>query len=170
MAILNPDHFFDQARRLVRPLSAGAPRQVDLRRAISGAYYGVFHFALTALADEFVGKTKRASSRYALVYRSVDHRIFRDLCSEAKKPTPAARYAPYLPKHGFGPHIQAFAAAAKDLQEWRHAADYDPQSNFTTYEARLAIASAESAVMRFRRETQERRRLFLTLFICPPRP
>lgn len=170
MAIPNPDHLFDQARGLASASSAGAPRQVDLRRAISSAYYGIFHFALTALADEFVGKTKRTSSRYTLVYRSVDHRTFKDVCSEAKKPTPAARYASYVPKNGFGPNIQLFSAAAVDLQERRHAADYDPLSRFSADEARLAIASAESAVMRFRRETQERRKLFLTLLICPPRP
>jgi uncharacterized protein (UPF0332 family) len=169
MATLNPEHLFEQATELVAPPGAGAPRQVDLRRAISAAYYGVFHFALTALADEFVGKTQRTSSRYTLVYRSVDHRALKDLCNEAKKPTLPARYLAYLPEGGFGPNIQAFAAAVADLQEKRHAADYNPQPRFTINEARIAIRLAKSAVRRFQRAKQERRKAFLTLLICPPR-
>jgi hypothetical protein len=108
VATLNPDHLFEQADKLVVPSPAGPPRQVDLRRAISAAYYGVFHFCLTAAADEFVGVTQRATSRYALVYRSIDHKTFRDLCLEAKKPTPPAKFAPYVPTGGFGPNIQSF--------------------------------------------------------------
>ena len=52
VAVLNPDHFFEQADTLMAP-PAGAPRQVDLRRAISNAYYGVFHAILAAAADEY---------------------------------------------------------------------------------------------------------------------
>jgi hypothetical protein len=42
MAILNPEHLLQQAERLIQPPPAGPPRQVDLRRAISGAYYDAF--------------------------------------------------------------------------------------------------------------------------------
>jgi hypothetical protein len=41
--------------------------QADLRRAISTAYYGLFHFALTEAADLVVGKDDRSSARYSLV-------------------------------------------------------------------------------------------------------
>jgi hypothetical protein len=51
VTILNPDHLFDQADRLIVS-TAGPPRQVDLRRAISAAYYGVFHIVATAVADQ----------------------------------------------------------------------------------------------------------------------
>ena len=71
MAVLNSDHLLDQAERLTTPLGLGAPRQADLRRAISAAYYGVFHAVATEAADEFVGRTQRDSARYALVYRSI---------------------------------------------------------------------------------------------------
>ena len=67
MATLNPDHLFEQADKLVVPPRAGPPRQVDLRRAISAAYYGIYHFCLTAAADEFVGVIHRATSRYAAI-------------------------------------------------------------------------------------------------------
>lgn len=70
MAILNPDHLFGHAEKLVVPPPAGPSRQVDLRRAISSAYYGLFHFVPTSVADEFVGTSLRATGRYVLVYRA----------------------------------------------------------------------------------------------------
>src|ERR1700751_1842071 len=87
VAILNPDHLFEQADKLISPPPAGPPRQVDIRRAISAAYYGVFHAVLAAAADQFVGVTKRSTSQYGLVYRSVDHLWLKKLCEEVKKPT-----------------------------------------------------------------------------------
>ena len=169
MATLSPDHLFEQADKLAVPPRAGPPRQVDLRRAISAAYYGLFHFCLTAAADEFVGVTQRATSRYALVYRSIDHKTLRDLCLEAKKPTPAAKFAPYFPTGGFGLNIQTFSTAAIELQEKRHLADYSPQPRFRTSDAKLAIGTARSAVRRFQAASAEHRKAFLTLLICPPR-
>jgi hypothetical protein len=50
VTILNPDHLLEQADKLISPPAAGPPRQVDLRRAISSAYYGLFHSCLTAAA------------------------------------------------------------------------------------------------------------------------
>jgi len=64
------------------------------------------------VADEFVGVTQQATSRYALVYRSIDHRILRDICTEAKKQTSSTKYAAYLPAKGFGKYIQEFATIA----------------------------------------------------------
>ena len=169
MAVLKPDDLLDQAEKLVVPPPAGPPLQVDVRRAISSAYYGLFHFILTSVADEFVGVSQRTTSRYALVYRSIAHRTLREICAEAKRQAPSARCAAYLPPNGLGPFIQAFAAAVIDLQEKRHTADYNPQPRFKTVDAKLAIGAARSAIGRFKRANQENRKAFLTLLLCPPR-
>ena len=169
MAILNADHLFEQADKLISPSPAGRPRQVDLRRAISSAYYGVFHSCLAAAADEFVGAAQRATSRYVLVYRSIDHKALRDICDEAKKQTPSGKYVPYFPGGGFDPNIQAFSTATIELQQKRHGADYNPQPLFRTSDALLAVSTARSAVQRFRAANDEHRRMFLTLLVCPPR-
>jgi hypothetical protein len=169
MAILNPDHLFDQARRLVTLSPAGPPRQVDLRRAISSAYYGLFHFTLASLADLFVGKAYQATSRYALVYRAIDHRSLRILCVEAQKRSPSRGYGPYIPATGFGAEIALFAGAVIDLQEKRHQADYNPQPRFRTRDAVLAIAAARSAVRSFKQAGEHQQKAFLTLLLCPPR-
>jgi hypothetical protein len=169
MTILRPDHLLEQALRLINPPSSGPPRQADIRRAISSAYYAVFHLTMTALADEFIGRSQRSSPRYALMYRSIDHRALKELCIEVSRPSPARRYAPYIPENGFGADIEAFASAATELLQKRHAADYDPVPRFVKPEALLAIDTARNAVLRFTQATPARRKAFLTFLLCPPR-
>ncbi len=169
MAVLSSDHLLDQAAKLVVPPPAGPPRQVDVRRAISAAYYAVFHHVLTAGADAFVGVTKRGSPHYALLYRSVDHRSLRELCSEVRKQKPNRKYQQYAPADGFGADIKAFSTALIDLQEQRHAADYDPSILVRTYDAKLAIATAQNAIKRFYHADIDQQKSFLTLLLFPPR-
>jgi len=69
MTIPNVEHLLDQANRLIAPAGRGAARQVDLRRAISNAYYAVFHGLLAAAADEFIGRARRHSADYDPVIR-----------------------------------------------------------------------------------------------------
>jgi uncharacterized protein (UPF0332 family) len=168
VAILNPDHLFDQADRLIAS-QAGRPRQADIRRAISSAYYGLFHGIITAAADLFVGVTNRDESRYGLVYRSVGHDRLRDLCKEAKKQTPADRLKPYVPKNGFGADIGAFAQALLELQEKRHDADYNVMIRMNRSDATLSIRTARAALARFANADETRRIAFLSLLLFQPR-
>ena len=167
MTLPSPEHFFEQAERLAA--STEIPRQVDLRRAISSAYYGVFHAMLGAAADQFVGVTKRPTSHYALIYRSVDHGTLRNLCSEAQNQRLSPRIARHTPLNGFGPDIQAFAAAVLELQEKRLAADYDPLVRIRASDVFAAIGCAREALRRFRKASGPRRTAFLALLLFRPR-
>lgn len=169
MAILNPDHLFEQAERLIVPPPAGPPRQVDVRRAISAAYYGLFHAMLIAAADQVVGVTKRSTNRYALVYRSIDHGTLRKLCETAKAAKLPPKYARNAPTNGLGSNMAAFAAAFLELQEKRHTADYDPGVRVKSLDAKLAISSARAALSRFREAKDAEREAFLSLLLFPPR-
>lgn len=169
MAVLNSDHLLEQAERLVQPPAAGPPRQVDVRRAISAAYYAVFHHLLTAVGDAYVGRTKRNTSEYALIYRSVDHGALRQLCREATKPNMPEKYRRHLPRNGLGPNIQAFASAFIELQDRRHRADYDPFGRLKTSDVKAAIAAAYTAIARFDRASAARRKSFLALLLFSPR-
>jgi len=168
LAILNPDHLFEQAEKLITS-QVGRPRQVDIRRAISAAYYAIFHAIITAAADQFAGATNRDRSQYGLIYRSVSHMWLRDLCREVRKPRLSNKFKPYAPATGFDADIAAFAAAAVDLQEKRHSADYDVMVRMNSSDAALAIATARAALKRFRRATQPQRLAFLSLLLFPPR-
>jgi hypothetical protein len=169
MPVLNPDHLLEQADRLMAPPGGGAPRQADLRRAISNAYYSVFHAILTDAADEFAGKTKRHTPRYELVYRSVDHRSLRRLCEDIAKTALPARYAKYEPPGGFGTDLIALSIAVVDLQEKRHLADYDPLFRVSASDAILAVATGRAALLRLRNVSRTRRKAFLSLLAFSPR-
>ena len=155
MAIINPEHLFEQADGLIAA-EAGRPRKVDIRRATSAAYYGLFHGIITA-ADQYVGVTNRQTSRYGLVYRSVGHDWLRVLCKEVQKPTVSDRFKPHVPTNGFEPDIIAFATAVRELQQKQHAAEYDVMVRMNKSDACLAIGAARAALRRFNTASQSGR-------------
>ena len=169
MPVPNPEHLLQQADRLTIGAGAGAPRQVDLRRAISAAYYAVFHAVLAAAADEFVGATRRSTKQYALVYRSIDHRRLREICTEAQKPNLPAKFAEYAPSRGLGNNIRAFSVAFLDLQKKRHAADYDPLTRFKGSDAIVAATTPRTALRRPPKANSTNRKAFLSLLLFQPR-
>jgi hypothetical protein len=169
MPVLNPDHLLDQADRLIAPPAIGAPRQADLRRAISTAYYALFHAVVTAAADDFAGRTKQQTPRYALVYRSINHKSLRALCEDVVKSTLPAKYTTHKPPGGFGPDLIAVATALNDLQEKRHLADYDPLYRVGRSDAVLAVDTARSALERLSRASATKRKAFLSLVVFTPR-
>ena len=169
MAVLNPHHLLEQARALVRLYPGRKPRQVELRRAISAAYYAVFHRISNAVADEFIGGKFRNDPRHASFYRSVDHKQAKTRCEEVTNQNPASKYARYSHCRPLAQDIKTFANAFPLLQSKRHEADYDPSITLTTIEAVSVIDHAERAIAAFDAAPAEDRKLFLTYLIFPPR-
>ncbi len=169
MSILNPEDLLAQAARLIEPPTAGPPRQVDVRRAISAAYYAVFHAILIAAADEIVGRVHRGTPSYVLVYRSLDHKGFRTICAIAQRRDLPPRYRPFVPGSGFGEDVRAFAGATIALQERRHTADYDPTDQFRTAHAKLAIEIARTALRHWEAAPKPERHALLMLSLFQPR-
>lgn len=169
MSVPDPDHLLDQADRLIASTGGGTARQVDVRRAISNAYYALFHAVMTEATDDLVGRTHRQTPRYMLVYRGVDHRTLRRLCEDIVKQNLPGRYSRFAPEGGFGPDLQFFAKTLVDLQDSRHLADYDPLSRATRSNAARMVQRARDALQRFRHVSRVPRRAFLTLVIFPPR-
>lgn len=148
----DPDDLLRQSDVLV---GAVAPTQADLRRAISTACYGVFHFCLTASADMVCGMTSRTAPGYSLVYRSIDHARLRNLCDQLRRTNPQG--VAIVPAAGFG-LIADFARVTVNLYEQRIRADYEPSLNFTANEAKVAISEARQAIAWFRSCDEEQRR------------
>jgi uncharacterized protein (UPF0332 family) len=159
----------EQADKLAASSAAGQPRDADLRRAISTAYYAIFHAILTAAADLFVGDTKPATSLYSLAYRSVDHQRLRNVCKEVSKQTPGDRYKPYVPAGGFGQHITVLAEAAVLLQAKRHEADYNPLFVAKRTDVDILLKQARKALDDLQSATEEQRNVFLGLLLFEPR-
>jgi uncharacterized protein (UPF0332 family) len=158
---LDPKELLDQARRL-----AAQQSQADLRRAISAAYYGLFHFFLSAAADMIVGADKRDTPYYSLVYRSVDHKQLRAVSNLLSRSKPDD--LPIAPVGGFG-SIADVARVAGNLLELRHKADYDPGYTCDTSEASVAISEAQQAIDQFKASTTDQRQAFLMLLLFKSR-
>jgi hypothetical protein len=150
---MNPDHLLDQALSLAMASPAGAPRQADLRRAISTAYYALFHFALTAATDLALGKSARRKTPdlYVRAYRTVEH-------AELRKRSTEIRNA------GAGRGITVFADTIVGLQEARHRADYDPLFRIKRSEAIARVFTAVVAIAGFNSASEaEKKSCLVTL-------
>lgn len=173
MAILTSEHLFDQAGELLTLFPGRKPRQTEIRRAISAAYYGLYHFVLKQAADEFVGARYGTQSPpapvYVLAYRSASHTWLHSLCADVAKLNVPDRLKVYLNGGSFGSDLRKFASGLADLQEKRHTADYDPSTSLNRTQALSAIASARSAIGLFQAVPLAERRLFLALLLFPPR-
>jgi len=135
------------------------PKQASLRRAVSTAYYAVFHL----LISEAVSNWSRVNLRAALG-RAFDHGAMK----AASKRIQEARQFPFV---GEDPvTVAALKPVAKtfsQLQEKRHTADYDNTTFWTRTEALIHIKSAEQAFKTWKsiREAQIAQEYLVSLIV-----
>ena len=106
------------------------------RRAVSTAYYAVFHALAKSCASILLPSVDRQSDAYQRVYRALDH-----------GPLKAAFAAGAGPLKDRGP-LQKIGEMVVQLQSERHRADYMPPSKafFSPNEAEELIGPARKAV------------------------
>jgi uncharacterized protein (UPF0332 family) len=132
------------ARRLAAP-SRSRPRQADLKRAISTAYYALFHAIARSNADRFVGVgTNRADRPWNQTYRALDHNAAFKACGNLAGPH-------------FSPGLIQLGVAFRTLQEQRHKADYDPHHRVSLQDALASIATAEAGLSALKAATNKER-------------
>ena len=132
---MQPRDLIVSARRTIGK-GRGKPRQADLKRALSSAYYAIFHSLCWNCADCFIGKTHqfRNQSAWQQAYRAIEHGHAKSQCKNKS----------IMEK--FPETIQNFADTFLILQEKRHMADYDPMSKFTRHEVLTTIEVAEKMI------------------------
>lgn len=125
------------------------PRQVDLRRAVSTAYYALFHAIAKSPADCLVGTSQanRPNRAWAQAYRSLDHGYAKTACEAARN-------------MAFPQDIKDCADVFVELQKARHDADYDPLHRLTRADALEAVEKARQAIAALRRARLNDRRAF----------
>lgn len=110
-------------------------RHVALRRAVSSAYYGLFHSVLAMFADMVAGKGNARGPEYAAIYRFPDHALVLRKLLENEDP-----------------EIKNIASVLKGLQEHRLKADYDPRPFLMErYAVQDLIIEAKEAAIRVTR-------------------
>ena len=147
----DPAALLAAARLLADPNATGAawPDDARLRRAVSTAYYAVFHTVLRAAADRFMGPHEQASPGYAILYRGFQHGEMREACKMLRRSTLPPKYSRALRRATVSQALRDFAGAFAELQDERHRADYDPVASFLPSEVATILLSAENAIDSF---------------------
>lgn len=143
---MNWEALIASSRALVTPIPpASQPTEEALRRAISTAYYAMFHALATSNADCIVGSLHDPTSRHAWdrVYRGLEHGI--------------ARIQLQQDQHLFSPDTRRFGDTFGRLQEVRQRADYDHAQTFDVVLANTWIDRAEEAIRGFMQASIEER-------------
>jgi hypothetical protein len=150
------DDLLDIAADLARREQAGRRRQASLRRAISTAYYGLFHALAYLCANELVGWTKQWEV-FTPIYRTLAQGRAKDA------------FKRMTGQHG--PHIGIIGQTFILLQDRRHTADYDPSPfPFGRSETLDLIEQARQAIARILMLTDYERLLVATQLIARTRP
>jgi len=117
--------------------SPGEPAQVDLRRAVSAAYYAVFHLLTTEASQNW----KHEKQRYRFA-RMFDHGRMKTCSSKVS----SRQFPPDAASISVAAQLKIVAGSFVTLQQRRHAADYDNSKVWSRTEAWEAIDEAEEAM------------------------
>ncbi|MBX3469761.1 MAG: hypothetical protein KF878_23045 [Planctomycetes bacterium] len=132
----------EQARHLARR-ERGRPRQASLRRAVSTAYYALFHLLAHEVSRQLL-RGQRGAGLRPLLGRALAHS---DMKAASRSfaggtlPAVVQDFAASQPS----PELRRVAKAFVLLQEQRHAADYDLRRRFGRREALTIVSEAEAA-------------------------
>ena len=141
----------------------GRPRQAELRRAVSAAYYAMFHALARCCADTLVGTSPARRNRQAWrrTYRALEHGFAKNQCANQSA------------LHVFPPQIQRFGELFVIMQQLRHAADYDPdpdpETDFDRSHILQLIAETSRAITSFQSADVIDRRAFATFVLMRTR-
>ena len=143
------EHLIDLARLLAGQGAMrvrGRPRQAMLKKAISAAYYAMFHALCYSNANTLMGSSTRPARRpgWTRTYRAVDHG--------------AAKERLLRQRSVASPSVRNFGLVFSALQENRHLADYDPNARFSRADAISLINRAEDAIHTFLSANEPERR------------
>ena len=126
----------------------GRPSDAALRRAVSTAYYAMFH-TLARNCASLLGGNRDTRQAWRQLYRALDHGAARNRCTS--RPDVLER---------FPQGIQGFATQFAQMQERRHRADYDPFEQLSRGVAVQYIQQARAAIMDFNNSPRPDRRAF----------
>ena len=152
---MKPRDLIETARGLTE-LSPRRPTQANLRRAVSTAYYAVFHCLTGAIADMLMGKARNEA--WHQVYRALEHASARNACRNKG----VVRRFPL--------EIQGFADRFVILQEARNRADYALDGRYYKLDVLALIDFAETAIALLDEADARHRRGFAAHVLFKRRP
>lgn len=146
---MEPKDFIAISEELI-PKGQGAPNRSHLRRAVSAAYYALFHCLARTCADTLIGGSNavRKTDAWILTYRALNHGSAKQRCRDEKS------------LQQFPSGIQAFAETFAQMQERRHRADYAPDKILRKSDVIRGIQEVKDAISIFEHASSTNRRAF----------
>ncbi|HZU99195.1 MAG TPA: hypothetical protein VFF73_20985 [Planctomycetota bacterium] len=139
------EDLLEQARHLATRDKKGKPKQANLRRAVSSAYYAMFHL-LVAEATKHLLRNTMAKYRSRLA-RAFTHKAMKVASKWFTEGGTIKGLGPVT----VPPDLKAVAQAVLDLQQARHEADYNLHEPLTRTEALEFVEKAEQAQKAWKR-------------------
>lgn len=157
---MHDDHL-QQASELARIDATGRPKQANLRRAISAAYYALFHYLVDQSCRNSIGTRHIQAPCRQVVGRAFEHKSIKDACRSFAGGTLKASVSKGLPPSFAIPQpIRDVATTFCELQDKRHEADYDMTERFQRSDVLGLVDQAERAIDRFRQLPNSNERKF----------
>jgi uncharacterized protein (UPF0332 family) len=140
----------DQAIRLAK-LDAMKPKQANLRRAISSAYYAMFHLLVDEACRVQIGAQHNQTPFRQVLGRAFAHGVMKEACKSFGGGTLKKGVTRGLPAAFTIPaEIKDLASNFVELQDERHLADYDLTERFNRSEVLALIIQTERRMEDFR--------------------
>ena len=144
------DDFIALAKELAGGSGQDSLGQARLRRAVSAAYYALFHCLANCCADLLVGRPEsdRSEPAWNQAYRALQHGTAKARCNNRGL------------IQRFPLEIREFADQFVRLQGKREVADYDPSLILVQSEVIADLERAEQCIAQFNRAPDKDRRAF----------
>jgi hypothetical protein len=136
----------------------GRSKRASLKRAVSTAYYALFHQLADLCGRELIGRPSNATwVNYRLIYRTLDHGNARKILDP--KRTGVSQDS----------DIRLIGLAFSNLQRERHIADYDPESTLSRSDTVELIEQAKRAIAALRTLSAAKRKTLAAQLIAKSR-
>ena len=136
-----------EAARDMTASGRGRPTQAKLRRAVSTAYYAMFHCLAGCAANLLIGRARKPA--WHQTYRALEHGKARNACEDKRGMA------------AFPQEVCNFADTFVFLQKARQQADYALDGRYDRPDVLAAIDRAERAIARFEQADVQHRRAFV---------
>ena len=154
------DDLIDTAELLI-VVTAGPPKQAMLKRAVSTAYYALFHALAYNNVDALLGWGMQSPHYWKMVspiYRLIEHGPAKNALARISTVHPQADI------------FIRIGSAFAELQKQRMLADYDPEPTFRLAAVRQLIDTAREAIGDIRTLPRDDRRFLASQLIAKNRP
>ncbi len=158
---------FLQHARMLSELNEGKPCRADGRRAVSAAYYSLFHLLIES-SVEHLAKNWCEPIQIG-IHRAYGHKDMKTVCEIFKLQTLSQKYR-FLLADGISTTVpdalKKVACAFIDLQDLRHAADYQISPDIAAEDICRGVLRASEAFEQWKSvSTTEHAKLLLTMLL-----